>query len=315
MIVLSFRHVLSSVMLLCIISSPMMAEAEIDLTRAVVVAPAGFSGPENKAVMMLIEEVEKRTQLRWPRVNQAPNEGVPFISINRAAIKAPLVREGYRIKTAGNTVSVTGNDARGILFGVGRLLRSLRMTKRKITLPDHFDIITAPKYPLRGHQLGYRPKTNSYDGWTLPMWEQYIRDLAVFGANAVELIPPRSDDAADSPHFPLTQIDTMIGVSRICDEYGLDVWIWYPALDRDYSDPKTIEFALNEWGEVFKKLPRIDAILVPGGDPGHTQPKFLMALLEKQTENLHRYHPKATMWVAPQGFSQEWMDEFLGIVK
>src|SRR5262245_15128339 len=295
MIVLSFRHVLCSVMLLCVISIPMIAE--IDLTRAVVVVPADFSGPENKAVMMLIEEVEKRTQLRWPRVNQAPNEGGPFISINRAAIKggskAPLVREGYQIKSAGNTVSILGNDARGVLFGVGRLLRSLRMTKRKITLPDDLDIVTAPKYPLRGHQLGYRPKTNSYDGWTLPMWEQYIRDLAVFGANAVELIPPRSDDAADSPHFPLPQIDTMIGVSRICDEYGLDVWIWYPALDRDYSDPKTVEFALNEWGEVFKKLPRIDAILVPGGDPGHTQPKFLMALLEKQTENLHRYHPKA----------------------
>ena len=34
------------------------------------------------------------------------------------------------------------------------------------------------------------------------MWESYIRDLAVFGANAIELIPPRSDDAADSPHFP-----------------------------------------------------------------------------------------------------------------
>jgi len=315
MIALPIRHVLCLVTLLYVIACPMTANAEIDLTGAVVVAPADFSGPENKAVQMLIEEVEKRTQIRWRRVNDAPGEGVPFISINRAPQKRPLLREGYQIKTAGNTVSITGNDARGALFGVGHLLRALRMAKRKITLPDDFNLTTAPKYPLRGHQLGYRPKTNSYDAWTLPMWEQYIRDLAVFGSNAVELIPPRSDDAADSPHFPLPQIDTMIGMSRICDEYGLDVWIWYPALDRDYSDPKTVEFALNEWGEVFKKLPRIDAILVPGGDPGHTQPKYLMALLERQTENLHRYHPNAKMWVAPQGFSQEWMDEFLGIVK
>ena len=36
-------------------------------------------------------------------------------------------------------------------------------------------------YPLRGHQLGYRPKTNSYDAWTPAMWEQYVRDLVVFG--------------------------------------------------------------------------------------------------------------------------------------
>ena len=64
-------------------------------------------------------------------------------------------------------------------------------------------------------------------------------------------------------------------------------------MDQDYSDPKTVEFALKEWGEVFRQLPRVDAVFVPGGDPGHTQPKYLMALLEKQTANLHRYHPQA----------------------
>src|SRR5262245_5900916 len=291
----------------------------IDLTQAVIVTPQNFSGPENKAVEMLIEEVEKRTQLRWTCVKQLPNEGTPSISIDRAPIKgeskSPLVREGYQIKTSGNTVTISGNDARGVLFGVGYLLRTMRMEKRRVSLPAGINLATAPKYPMRGHQLGYRPKTNSYDGWTPAIWEQYIRDLAVFGSNVVELIPPRSDDAAESPHFPLPQMEMMTHMSRICDEYGLDVWIWYPALDKDYSDPKTVEFALNEWGEDFKMLARIDAILVLGGDPGHTQPKYLMALLEKQTANLHRFHPKANMWVAPQGFSQEWMDEFLGIVK
>jgi hypothetical protein len=289
--------------------------AEIDLTRAVVVAPSSFSGPENKAVQMLIEEVEKRTQIRWRRAEQPPKDATPTITIRRAASTGKLPPEGYEIKTSGASVSITGNDARGVLFGVGHLLRTMSMSARSARLPEPLNISTAPKYPMRGHQLGYRPKTNSYDAWTLPMWEQYIRELAVFGTNAIELIPPRSDDAADSPHFPLPQIEMMVGMSRVCSDYGLDVWIWYPALDKDYSDPKTVEFALKEWSDVFQKLPRIDALLVPGGDPGHTQPKYLMALLEKQTENLHRFHPKAGMWVAPQGFNQEWMDEFLGIVK
>ena len=290
------------------------AQTALDVTTAVIVAPANLTGPENKAVTMLSEEVERRTQLRWQRADKAPS-GAFTINISRAQNSANLAREGYTIKTSNNAVNITGNDARGVLFGVGHLLRTLRLEKRKVTLPAALNLTTAPKYPLRGHQLGFRPKTNSYDGWTLQMWEQYIRDLAVFGTNAIELIPPRSDDEADSPHFPLPQMDTMIGMSRICDEYGLDVWIWYPALDKDYSDSKTVEFALKEWGEVFKKLPRVDAVLVPGGDPGHTQPKYLMALLEKQTANLRRYHPKATMWVAPQSFSQEWLDEFLSIVK
>jgi hypothetical protein len=69
----------------------------------------------------------------------------------------------------------------------------------------------------------HRPRTNSFDGWTVALWEQYLRDLAVFGCNAVELIPPRADDAADSPHFPLPPLRMMAEVSRLADEYGLDV--------------------------------------------------------------------------------------------
>ena len=306
---------------------------EIDLSRAVIAAPANLSNPENKAVQMLAEEVEKRTQIKMSRNVSIPNDATPVIVVvPMSSLKsfagefasqmkfdqASAAAEGYHIrivkKGSAPVVLVVGNDSRGVLFGVGNLLREMRMSKGKILLPADLHIDTAPKYALRGHQLGYRPKTNSYDAWTLPMWEQYIRDLAVFGTNAIELIPPRSDDDADSPHFPLPQIDTMIGMSKIADDYGLDCWIWYPAMDKDYSDPKTVESALKEWGEIFKKLPRIDAVFVPGGDPGHTQPKYLMALLEKEAAVLHKYHPKAQMWVAPQGFNQEWMEEFYAIL-
>src|SRR6185503_8231375 len=33
-----------------------------------------------------------------------------------------------------------------------------------------------------------------------------------------------------------------------------------------------------------------------------------------QTESLHRTHPKAQMWVSPQSFNKEWLDEFLDIL-
>ena len=75
-----------------------------------------------------------------------------------------------------------------------------------------------------------------------------------------------------------------------------------------------MEGAIREWGEVFRQLPRVDALFVPGGDPGHTEPKYLMGLLERQTANLRKYHPGATMWLSPQGFSSTWMDEFFGLM-
>jgi hypothetical protein len=279
--------------------------ADLDLTGAHLATPASLSKQETKAIEMLRDEVEKRTLIRIPLSGAGP-----AIAITRGHGPA----EGYSLQTRGGQVALSANDSRGMLFGLGRLLREMHMRRGSINIAGDLNITTAPKYALRGHQLGYRPKTNSYDGWSVPLWEQYIRDLAVFGTNAAELIPPRSDDARDSPLFPLPPMQMMIEMSRLLDEYGLDVWIWYPALDKDYSDPKTVEFALNEWGEVFQKLPRIDAVFVPGGDPGHTQPKFLMALLEKETELLHRYHPKAQMWVSPQGFDQAWLDEFLEIL-
>ena len=283
---------------------------------------------------MLVEEVEKRTGLHWPETNAWPASNTPVIVVGPrtavANLRGPGAKalppaqsasspEGYQVcvraQESTPVVYVLGNDSRGVLFGVGRLLRELHLRRWSARVDDTLDVASAPKYPLRGHQLGYRPKCNSYDAWDLPTWEQYYRDLAVFGCNTVELIPPRSDDEPDSPHFPLPPMEMMVGMSRVADAYGLDVWVWYPAMDRDYSDPKTVEFALREWGEVFAKLPRIDAVFVPGGDPGHTPPKVLMALLEKQTQNLHRYHPKAQMWMSPQSFNQPWLDEFLDNLK
>jgi hypothetical protein len=303
----------------------------VDLTRAVVVTPGELSGPQARAVAMLVEEVNRRSGVRWEVMTALPAGG-PFIAVGQeSGLRASHARldewlgreprrdgpEGYRIGTDGTAqaVLVAGNDPRGVLFGVGRLLRELRMTRGRVELPGGFRIATAPAMPLRGHQLGYRPKTNSYDGWDLDQWERTIRDLAVFGTNAIELIPPRSDDDADSPHFPRPPMEMMTGMSRLAAEYGLDVWIWYPAMDADYSDPATVAFALREWGEVFRRLPRIDAVFVPGGDPGHTRPRFLMDLLEKQAESLHRHHPHAQMWVSPQSFDRQWLEEFLTILR
>jgi hypothetical protein len=300
--------------------------AQLDFRNAVIVIPANASMPEKKAAIMLSEEIEKRTQLRL-KVQTQPATGAAFLLGRTNQMQtlgagklagAPNRAEEFTVSSSASgtaVASVTGHDDRAVVFGAGWILRHLTMARQRLELDAGLNITTAPAVAVRGHQLGYRPKTNAYDAWSVPMWDQYIRELAIFGTNTVELIPPRSDDDADSPHFPLPQIEMMAEMSRIAGEYGLDVSVWYPAMDKDYSDPKTVESALKEWGDVFKRLPRLDQVFVPGGDPGHTQPKYMMALLERQTENLHKYHPKAEMWMSPQGFTKEWMDEYFDIMK
>ncbi len=277
--------------------------------NAVVVLPSSPTTPQKKAAQMLVEEIEKRTQLRLKTSSAAP-VGAPAIYLRLASGKP----ESFTLSSTDNQIVVAGADDRGVVFGTGYLLRQFHMSRQKLELESNMNVASAPHYAVRGQQLGYRPKTNAYDAWSVPMWEQYIRELAIFGNNTIELIPPRSDDADDSPHFPLPKIEMMVEMSRIANEYAMDVSVWYPAMDKDYSDPATVEFALKEWEEVFRKLPRLDAIFVPGGDPGHTQPKYMFALLEKQTASLHRFHPKAQMWLSPQGFTKDWRDEFWGLM-
>jgi hypothetical protein len=309
------------------------AEDWIDLGRVSIVLSGAAAAREATAARVLAEESRKRCGLDWSIGSKAEGGAVTIYAGTRAAsgklgqpvaglaaANHPLPAEGFALQTGsdanGRWIAVFGADERGLLFGIGKLLRSIVFSRQAAKVDANLlKGSSSPHYPVRGHQLGYRPKTNSYDGWSVDMWDQYIRDLAVFGTNVIELMPPRTDDLPDSPHFPLPPARMMVEMSRIADSYGLDVSVWYPAMDKDYSDPHTVEAAIQEWGDVLKTLPRVDAIFVPGGDPGDTEPKLLMALLEKQKKNINRFHPKAQMWVSPQGFNEAWMNVFLDILK
>ncbi len=177
-----------------------------------------------------------------------------------------------RLSKASTTAA--SSSARVICFG------SSRWDASALELAPNLDLQSKAKTLIRGHQLGLsseKQHTTMHGG--CPCGSSIFAISRFFGTNTIELIPPRSDDAADSPHFPLPQIDMMAEMSRIANDYAMDVSIWYPAMDTDWpSKEETVEFALKEWGEVFRQLPRVDALFVPGGDPGHTEPKYLMAL-------------------------------------
>ena len=293
----------------------------LNLTEARIELETDGSPRCRQARDVLAEEVALRAQRVWPGAGAggsvirlrdagtAVRGGARWSGGEAQSFRAAEFAarpEGFRVERDGDSLTVTGNDARGVLYGVGWLLRHLEVRRNEVLLPGALlaagPVCTAPHYPLRGHQIGYRPKTNSYVGWTVAEWERYIRELAIFGANAVEVIPPVSDDEADSDHFPLPQIDMLREVSAIADRYGIDLWIWFPALETDYGDEATVQRALADWRAVFDAMPRIDAVFIPGGDPGSTPAHLLLALAERQKASLREVHPEAQVWIAPQGF-------------
>jgi len=205
------------------------SSASLDFTNSVIVTPPKLERLERKAVTVLREKIHKRTAIQlstvtqWPRTRQrviavGQTEQIKNLAPPRSDIledDKALEREGFRLSITEEAILVTANDPRGVLYGAGKLLRILRMKPGSILAQGQLQITTFPRYPIRGHQLGYRPKTNAYDAWSPAQFDQYIRELALFGANSIEIIPPRTDDDLTSPHMELAPMEMMIRQSEI----------------------------------------------------------------------------------------------------
>ena len=210
-----------------------------------------------KSISVLREEVAKRTQIDLAATSKWPKGNLPTIGIGLEGKLEKLPKEfqdvlgsmpklgaeGYKIVVLekSNSVVVVGKDARGVLYGIGKLMRKMDMFPGKVLLPSDLRIASSPQYPIRGHQLGYRPKTNSYDAFSVAQFDSYIRDMAIFGANSIEIMPPRTDDDFSNIHMKLPAIQMIAEQSRIADSYGMDVWMWYPNMGSDYSDPDSLK--------------------------------------------------------------------------
>ena len=319
------KLVLSLIMLLVPITATQAQQ--IDLSDAGIIVSENIKTPvRTSLVKILREEVGRRTSLAWQQQVSWKEEQNPIIAICLSGEKTLLGKpvphrkrgdlpehraEGYRLLTetrAGqNIVWIIGADARGTVFGVGQLLRTAVLEDKRAYLPKPVQMATSPMQAIRGHQLGYRNTANSYDAWDVEQYDQYIRELVLFGTNAIENIP--FQDGGESVHMPVTRVEMNIRMSEICAAYDIDYWIWTPATF-DLRDTEKRAAMLDTHERFYKACPRLDQIFFPGGDPGHNHPREVMPFLEDLSIRLYRYHPLAGIWISLQGFSAEQIDYF-----
>jgi len=219
--------------------------------------------------------------------------------------------EGFRIYLENSNgreiLWLIGADERGVIFALGQFLRTALLSKNKITFNKSDEIATSPAYPIRGHQLGYRNTANSWDAWTVNQYEKYIRELALFGANAIENIP--FQDGPAGPNMKVSREEMNAKMSEICNNYGLDYWVWTPA-DVDLADTSKFKAEVRKHAEFYKNCPRLDGVFFPGGDPGNNHPRNVMPFLKEISAELKKYHPKAGIWISLQGFNDDEVDYF-----
>ena len=301
------------------------ASAEtLNFSNAIIVGAA--EAIPAKTVIMLQKEVEKRSGVRLHSAPAIPTTTSPLILIGTresfpgdsvappAGLSMPTTADGYAIWVDATRIDaprlyLMGSDRRGALFAVGRLVRKLALAPEKVEVSSTLKLSRSPQYSIRGHQIGYRHTANTYDAWDVATYEQYIRDLILFGTNSVELIQEGGRGYRDGPVLQEDQWDMNVKLTRMIKDYEIDIWLWEP-LKIDVRDPVAAKAAMQRRADFYAECARIDHVMVPGGDPGHTDPKLLMPWLKKQAAVLHAAFPDAGLWVSPQKFTGEQQDYF-----
>ena len=307
----------------------------LDLSKAAVVIGKSTESPLAKAGEVLQQEIASRTDLQLVKAETLAEVTGPAIVVGAegaipagmpsppSGLAVPNKPEGYALwvdttSRKAPTVCLLGHDGRGAVFAAGSFLRKAHLAPGKVSIDPAYRIATAPAYPIRLQQIGYRSAANSYDAWDPKQFEQYCREMFIFGSNGIELIPAleppgmetiKEDATEDSVHMKLSRWDMTRRMSGVIGSYGMAVWIWLP-LSEDVTKPGEEEKALARRATLFKELPSLDGVFIPGGDPGDTAPEVLMPFLAKLSAVLHESHPKAAIWVSNQGFEPAANDTF-----
>ncbi len=302
---------------------------KIELTDAIIFTIGSLTGPAQKSVTVLVDEIFDRTGIKlsikneWPEGNQSvivigtiSDRKKILVDNNRSKIDLPEPgKEGFQLWTTGdiqNVCYIFGADDRGILYGVGKLLRSLHFSFGNMWLTEGIKTSETPTYSIRGHQLGYRNLNNTYDAWNVKQYEKYIRELALFGANSIEYVAPNSENYKQNKLMTISPDDMLQANSQICKNYGMDVWIWYPVGAEVLLSSELTKQQLKQRERIFKLLPKLDAVFVPGAEHHDLPLERLFPFLEKMAQSLKKYHSNSKIWVSLQNShaKDEWLDLF-----
>ncbi|MHB8970702.1 MAG: beta-N-acetylhexosaminidase family protein [Pirellulaceae bacterium] len=100
------------------------------------------------------------------------------------ALDTGIGAEGFRIEDrVGGGVRISGNDERGLLYGVGKFLRTSRFGEGGFT-PGLWRGTSIPQKPVRGIYLATHFH-NFYHDAPVEQVQQYVEDLGLWGFNTV----------------------------------------------------------------------------------------------------------------------------------
>lgn len=219
-----------------------------------------------------------------------------------------LSRDGYGISVNGSKAVFSASGIRGFIYAVGMFLRKAVACDGGIALADDISGAYKPDKSIRGHQIGYRTTPNTYDAWSYEDYGRYYLDMMFFGTNTVEHIPYERGVSNRNRLMKYDEEDFLVEASRMADELDLDVSLWHPN-----NDGETVEQAVERRRKLYARVPRLNVVFPPGGDPGEFPPEEFVLRCSEISKALKTEHPYAQMWPSaqqPHSFP-DWGERFI----
>ncbi|MBQ6264843.1 MAG: hypothetical protein IJK60_05280 [Clostridia bacterium] len=213
---------------------------------------------EKRAACLFADELESRT---GKRPDITANGGSFSFGFFTTEMKN---KDSFSVEESNGAVCVYAQGIRGFIYGFSLLLR------KSVFKDGTFETVCgiagdyAPRKEIRGHQLGYRTTPNTYDAWSYEDYRRYYLDIMFAGCNTVEHIPYESGKSCRNRLMKYDEEEFLVEACRMADELDLDVSLWYPN-----ADGETDESAAQTRKKLVEKLPRVNVIFPPGGDPGN----------------------------------------------
>ena len=256
---------------------------------------------ERQAAELFCDEIDRRTGIR-PAVTDKEVE--PCVCFSLSGDLDSL--DAFCIYTIGRTITFVAAGIRGFIYAYSMFLRKTEYTDSRILLVEPIDAMYCPDKMIRGHQLGYRTISNTYDAWTPKQYRRYYLDLMAFGCNTVEHIPACGGGAPNA--LMKTDADDLcVQACAIADGFDLDVSLWVP------NDSLSVEETTAVRKALFEKCPRLNVVFPPGGDPGDYPADAFMERVKSISRALKESKPHAQMWPSAQAPHSvpDWGEVFL----
>lgn len=197
------------------INIEMISKAKFTAVGSVHIILPKDAGPVLKNISALFV---RQVQQRCKAIVEEDRDAALTVEL---AIEPGIGAEGFKI-VDGNvgTIRIIGNDERGVLYGIGKFLRTSRYDQGGFTAGT-WRGTSVPEKPVRGIYLATHFH-NFYESAPIAEVQQYVEDLALWGYNALLVWYPMNIFSGFDDPAAVEYRDRLHAILNVARAIGLD---------------------------------------------------------------------------------------------